>query len=66
MPRWPLRTLELVSKDDACEHPDKACHGESCPLAKGFFDSLPDARAEAAQTEGTLDLAALAKIASGH
>ncbi|HAF90209.1 MAG TPA: ATP-dependent DNA helicase, partial [Pseudomonas sp.] len=19
---WPLRTLELVSKDDACEHPD--------------------------------------------
>lgn len=66
LPRWPLRTLELVSKDDACEHPDKACHGESCPLAKGFFDRLPDARAEAAQTEGTLDQAALAKIASGH
>lgn len=66
LPRWPLRTLELVSKDDACEHPDKACHGESCPLAKGFFDRLPDARSEAAQTEGTLDQAALAKIASAH
>ncbi len=64
--RWPLRTLELVSKDDACEHPDKACHGDSCPLAKGFFDRLPDARAEAAQTEGTLDQGALAKIATGH
>ncbi|PHQ25514.1 ATP-dependent DNA helicase [Marinobacter guineae] len=65
-PHWPLRTLELVSKDDACEHPDKACHGDSCPLAEGFFDRLPDARAEAAQTESTLDKAILAKIAAGH
>ncbi|WP_417565429.1 helicase C-terminal domain-containing protein [Marinobacter sp.] len=65
-PAWPLRTLELVSKDDACEHPDKACHGDSCPLAKGFFDRLPDARAEAAQTEGTLDQVTLATIAAGH
>ncbi|HSP00618.1 MAG TPA: hypothetical protein VLN90_04035, partial [Thioalkalivibrio sp.] len=66
LPRWPLRTLELVSKDDACEHPDKACHGDSCPLAKGFFDRLPDARADAAQSEGTLDQATLAEIAAGH
>lgn len=65
-PAWPLRTLELVSRDDACEHPDKACHGESCRLAKGFFDRLPDARAEAAQTRGVLDQAALARIADGH
>lgn len=65
-PHWPLRTLELVSKDDACEHPDKACHGDSCPLAKGFFDRLPDARAEAAQTESTLNQERLAKIAAGH
>lgn len=65
-PTWPLRTLELVSKDDACEHPDKACHGDSCPLAQGFFDRLPDARAEAAQTEGILDQHTLAKIAAGH
>ncbi|MEX2474544.1 helicase C-terminal domain-containing protein [Marinobacter sp.] len=66
LPTWPLRTLELVSKDDACEHPDKACHGDSCPLAQGFFDRLPDARAEAAQTEGVLDQQSLAKIAAGH
>lgn len=65
-PRWPLRTLELVSKDDACEHPDKACHGDSCPLAKGFFDRLPDARAEAAQATGILDQTTLARIAAGH
>ncbi|MBW4935049.1 ATP-dependent DNA helicase [Marinobacter sp. F4206] len=63
---WPLRTLELVSKDDACEHPDKACHGDSCPLAKGFFDRLPDARAEAVQTGTTLTRAVLARIAAGH
>lgn len=63
---WPLRTLELVSKDDACEHPDKACHGESCPLAKGFFDRLPDARAEAAQSKEPLTQDNLAKIAAGH
>ncbi|OEY66091.1 ATP-dependent DNA helicase [Marinobacter sp. X15-166B] len=63
---WPLRTLELVSKADACVHPDKACHGDACPLAKGFFDRLPDARAEAAQTGGPLTQAALARIAAGH
>lgn len=63
---WPLRTLELVAKDDACEHPDKACHGESCPLAKGFFDRLPDARAEAVQTKEPLNQQNLATIAAGH
>ncbi|MDO6441800.1 ATP-dependent DNA helicase [Marinobacter sp. 2_MG-2023] len=63
---WPLRTLELVAKADACEHPDKACHGDSCPLAKGFFDRLPDARAEAVQAGVTLTQEVLAKIASGH
>ena len=40
----PLRVLELVARDKACEHPDKACHGESCPLAQGFYDRLPAAR----------------------
>ena len=63
---WPLRVLELVSKDDACEHPDKACHGESCPLAKGFFDRLPDARAEAVQSKEPLTQETLANIAAGH
>jgi DNA excision repair protein ERCC-2 len=40
----PLRTLELVARDKACEHPDKSCHGESCPLARGFYDRLAHAR----------------------
>lgn len=43
----PLRVLELIARDKACAHPDKACHGESCPLALGFYDRLPAARREA-------------------
>ncbi|HYD59788.1 MAG TPA: ATP-dependent DNA helicase [Noviherbaspirillum sp.] len=46
-PEMPLRVLELVARDKACEHPDKACHGESCPLAQGFYDRLPQARSAA-------------------
>ena len=45
----PLRVLEHVARDKACEHPDKVCHGESCPLAKGFYDRLPAARRAALQ-----------------
>ena len=43
-PTVPLRVLELVSRDSACVHPDRVCHGESCPLARGFYDRLPAAR----------------------
>ncbi|WP_312374235.1 ATP-dependent DNA helicase [Stutzerimonas nitrititolerans] len=57
-----LRVLELVARDKACEHPDKACHGESCPLAKGFYDRLPAARA-AALSRPHLTQAALREIA---
>lgn len=62
----PLRTLELVAKDHACEHPDKACHGDACPLAKGFFDRLPAARKDAANHTGPLTQSVLADIASQH
>src|SRR5690606_29760914 len=39
-----LRVVELTARDKACVHPDRACHGESCPLAAGFYDRLPGAR----------------------
>jgi DNA excision repair protein ERCC-2 len=61
----PLRVLELVARDKACEHPDKACHGESCPLAAGFYDRLPQARVAAAAA-GWLDRSALREIAAAH
>jgi Rad3-related DNA helicase len=61
----PLRVLELVAREKACEHPDKACHGESCPLARGFYDRVPQAREQAAAA-GWLDRAALREVALQH
>ncbi|WP_084191345.1 ATP-dependent DNA helicase [Algiphilus aromaticivorans] len=61
----PLRALELSARDTACEHPDKACHGQSCPLARGFFDRLPAAR-EQARSLRRLDLNALRGVAGAH
>ncbi|ABM36301.1 ATP-dependent DNA helicase [Polaromonas naphthalenivorans] len=46
-PALPLRVVELVARDKACLHLDKACHGDSCPLAQGFYDRLPQARSAA-------------------
>lgn len=46
-PSLPLRVLELVAKTTACENPELACHGESCPLANGFYDRLAAARSSA-------------------
>lgn len=62
---FPLRVVEMVARDKACEHPDKACHGESCPLAKGFYDRLADARQAAIQVT-TLNQQSLRRIALEH
>lgn len=60
-----LRVLELVARDKACEHPDLACHGESCPLARGFYNRLPAARL-AALDSGLLDREGLRTVAQEH
>jgi DNA excision repair protein ERCC-2 len=65
VPELPLRTLEIVARDQACEHPDKACHGASCPLARGFYDRLPMARQEALQA-GVWDETQVRATASAH
>ncbi|MEO6422784.1 MAG: ATP-dependent DNA helicase [Candidatus Nitrotoga sp.] len=57
-----LRVLELVARDKACEHLDKLCHGDSCPLAKGFYDRLPGAR-NAILDSNIFDKATVRKIA---
>ena len=61
----PLRVLELTARDKACEHPDKECHAQSCPLARGFYDRLPAARAAAAGVM-LLGRAALREVALEH
>ena len=68
-PGLPVRVLELVAKGKACEHPDKACHGDACPLAQGFYDRLPAARQAAvdvAASTGPLDKNALRQVALAH
>lgn len=64
-PVLPLRVIELVAREKSCEHPDKVCHGESCPLARGFYDRLPAART-AAVAAGVLSRASLREIALAH
>ena len=64
-PELTLRVLELVARDKACEHPTLACNGDSCPLAKGFYDRLPAARS-AALINPWLDQAGLRGVALAH
>ena len=54
----PLRVLERVARD-------KACHGDSCPLAQGFYDRLPAARQAAAQARW-LSKSALRQVSLEH
>lgn len=64
-PELSLQVLELVARDKACEHLDKACHGDSCPLARGFYDRLPAARQAAARVR-LLDQRHLREVALAH
>jgi DNA excision repair protein ERCC-2 len=64
-PALRLRVLELTARDKACEHPDKACHGDACPLARGFYDRLPAARAESLAGD-CMDASALRGVALRH
>ncbi|MDY7114803.1 ATP-dependent DNA helicase [Halomonas sp. SSL-5] len=61
----PLRVLELTARDKACEYPGRACHGEACPLARGFYDRLPGARLAAVE-RGWLDREGLRDVAAEH
>jgi Rad3-related DNA helicase len=61
----PLRVLELVAREKACEYLDRACHGDACPLAAGFYDRLPAAR-QAAVEQAWLDRQALREVALAH
>ncbi|VTU30603.1 ATP-dependent DNA helicase [Variovorax sp. PBL-E5] len=60
-----LRVLELAAREKVCEYPEHACHGDACPLARGFYDRLAPARSEAVRA-GWLDRAALRRIALAH
>jgi Rad3-related DNA helicase len=60
-----LRVLEITAREKVCRYPDNACHGESCPLAKRFYDRLPGARAAALEL-GLMDQKAIGVVATHH
>lgn len=60
-----LRVLEITAREKVCKYPDYACHGDSCPLAKRFYDRLPDARA-AALDLGLMDQKTIGAVATNH
>ncbi|VFR24083.1 DinG family ATP-dependent helicase CPE1197 [plant metagenome] len=63
----PLRVVALVARDKACAEPDRACHGDACPRARGFYDRLPAARAQAlARPDATLTREAVRAVADAH
>ncbi|MGF6525771.1 ATP-dependent DNA helicase [Variovorax sp. PvP013] len=61
----PLRVVELAAREKVCEYPGRACNGEACPLARGFYDRLPAARDQAVATP-RLTVAAARDIARAH
>jgi DNA excision repair protein ERCC-2 len=65
-PSFQLRVLDLRARDKACEHPGKACHGDSCPLARGFYDRLPLAREAATRSPQPWDASSVRSLALAH
>lgn len=61
-----VRVLTLLARDKRCEHPDKACHPDACPLAQGFYDRLPAARAALIAQPQAWDCATLRSTALAH
>lgn len=60
-----LRVVELLARDKACAYPGRACTGEACPRARGFFDRLPAARNHAVRA-AWLDAPVIRDIAENH
>lgn len=62
----PFRVVELVARDKSCEHPGQACHDESCPLARGFYDRMPAARTAAIASGDGLGRDSVRRVARIH
>jgi DNA excision repair protein ERCC-2 len=54
--------LSLTAKGKICLSPGKACHGDDCPYARGYYDKLPEARLAAIQST-SLDRVAIEALA---
>ena len=62
---WCGSSLTLTARDKVCFSPGKACHGDDCPFARGYYDRLPAAR-EAALSKRQLNREAIELLARDH
>ena len=60
-----LLAVEIAAKDKVCPMEKRDCRPEVCPYAKGFYDRLPDALAEAL-TGGDWGRGQLGALAQKH
>lgn len=61
-----LRTVDIVAREKVCVHPGRACHGDDCPRARGFYDRLPAARTAALSRPVVMDREFVRDIAEQH
>ncbi len=59
------RALSLTAKETVCFSPGRACHGDDCPFARGYYDRLP-AALDAALERPTLSRADIEAVARSH
>lgn len=57
--------LSLSAREDVCLSPGKACHGDDCPYARGYYDKLP-AALTAAVDVAALNQEALMELGREH
>lgn len=57
--------LTLTARESICFSPGKACHGDDCRYARGYYDRLPAAR-EAALSASRLDRTGVEQLAREH
>lgn len=57
--------LSLTAKDKICFSPGRACHWDDCPFARGYYDRLPAALADAIERP-SLTRQAIEEVARGH
>jgi DNA excision repair protein ERCC-2 len=46
-----VRSVTLTAREKICFNPEKACNGEECDFARGFYDRIGSARDEAMEAQ---------------
>ncbi len=60
-----IKSLTLTAKEKICFNREKACSGEECDYARGYYDRMPEAR-EALFTQDAFTREGIAALAAKH